>query len=316
MITAAQTEAPGYPYDNGSIASRLRNLPTVSSVDASNILTTVGAFSGFHAFAQDYDPTLGTAVLLHGWPEYASSWEQVAATLLSAGMNVLAYDQRGYSPGVRPEPVEQYAVSQLMNDLLAVTEARNIERFNLVGHDWGGVVGWSFADTHADKLQTFTAVATAHPAAHGQRMKEDQDQFHRMDYLRAIRDHPDAVTETLLRDGGVRLISLYENKIPAELATSYVERFSEPGAFDAALKYYRALGSDPLPGKISVPTCYIWGSGDVAFTRGAAELTAEFVNGPYTFVPLEGASHWLCEEHPDVIAREVVALAQAHRLPA
>ena len=41
-------------------------------------------------------------VLLHGFPERASSWRGVTALLNEAGYRTIAPDQRGYSPGARP----------------------------------------------------------------------------------------------------------------------------------------------------------------------------------------------------------------------
>jgi pimeloyl-ACP methyl ester carboxylesterase len=116
----------------------------------------------------------------------------------------------------------------------------------------------------------------------------------------------------LLRDDGKRLVDLYGGAVPDDLAASYVARFSEPGAFLSVLKYYQAMdGSDRTPSTpISVPTSFIWGSEDIAFSRATAELSARYVEGPYRFVPLEGASHWLPESHPEDIAATVIEMAR------
>jgi pimeloyl-ACP methyl ester carboxylesterase len=54
-----------------------------------------------------------------------------------------------------------------------------------------------------------------------------------------------------------------------------------------------------------VPTSYVWGSGDPAFGAEAAELTASYVDGPYRFVALDGASHWLPDEAADTLAEVI-----------
>jgi pimeloyl-ACP methyl ester carboxylesterase len=310
-----RTAAPaGHPHDNASVANRLAALPQTARAEVFTQSANGLEFSGYRAEPAAPDPGLGVAVLVHGWPQYASCWEDVAGTLLAAGMPVLAYDQRGYSPGARPEAVEDYDVRHLVADLDALTAALGIERFHLVGHDWGGVMGWAYAAAHPERLETFTSVSSAHTLAHGQRMKEDEDQYARMEYLRKIRHHPEEFSAAMLRDGGARLASFYQDAIPAPVVASYLERFAQPGVFDAVLKYYRALGSaDPLPTTpITVPTLYVWGSEDIAFTRGAAELTGEFVEGPYRFAELTGASHWLPEERPDAVAEAVLAWVREH----
>jgi pimeloyl-ACP methyl ester carboxylesterase len=47
-----------------------------------------------------------------------------------------------------------------------------------------------------------------------------------------------------------------------------------------------------------VPTLYVWPTGDDAFSRTAAEATAECVSGPFTFEVLENVSHWVPEMAP------------------
>ncbi len=49
---------------------------------------------------------------------------------------------------------------------------------------------------------------------------------------------------------------------------------------------------------MTVPTLYVWSTGDEAFGRKAAEDTAGCVLGPYTFEVLENVSHWIPEMAP------------------
>jgi len=46
---------------------------------------------------------------------------------------------------------------------------------------------------------------------------------------------------------------------------------------------------------------YVWSTDDQALGREAAEATAAWVTGPYRFEVLEGVSHWVPEEVPDVL---------------
>jgi pimeloyl-ACP methyl ester carboxylesterase len=60
-----------------------------------------------------------------------------------------------------------------------------------------------------------------------------------------------------------------------------------------------------------VPTLYVWGSADPALGRTAAEGTARHVSARYTFVPLEGASHWLPEQHAEEVLTPLLAHLEA-----
>ena len=51
----------------------------------------------------------------------------------------------------------------------------------------------------------------------------------------------------------------------------------------------------------------MWGDKDVAFTREATELTAEYIDAPYHLVELAGGSHWIPDEHWGDIEDLVVA---------
>ena len=79
-------------------------------------------------------------VLLHGFPERASTWRDVAPLLHARGFRTLAPDQRGYSPGARPPRRRDYRVALLAGDVVALIE-RIGRPVHLVGHDWGAVVG-------------------------------------------------------------------------------------------------------------------------------------------------------------------------------
>ena len=79
------------------------------------------------------------------------------------------------------------------------------------------------------------------------------------------------------------------------------------GAFRGALNWYRGIpfSRRPAIGRITVPTTYVWGNRDIALTRRAAELTADYVDGSYEFRELS-ASHWLPEAHPAETAAAIL----------
>src|SRR5699024_10121032 len=146
----------GAPFDNASVAARLAELTETADAEALTVSTDQGEFAAFRATPTHPDPDLGEAILLHGWPEYASCWERTAGLLLAQGMAVFAYAQRRYSPGVRPESMGEDAIARLIAALDEVSRAAALERFHLVGHDWGGLVAWPSAANHPQRLHTCT----------------------------------------------------------------------------------------------------------------------------------------------------------------
>ncbi|MFI9077812.1 alpha/beta fold hydrolase [Streptomyces sioyaensis] len=247
-------------------------------------------------------------LLLHGWPEFADSWSEVLPALGTAGYRAVAVDQRGYSPRARPPRIADYAVPELVADALAFADSQGADRFHLVSHDWGGMVAWALAGAHPERLKSLTVLATPHPDALNRAAATDATQHDRLDYVRFFRRDDGAAESALLADDAARLRAAYAGKVPDALVDGNVRRLSAPGALTATLNWYRAPESViSIPaGRISVPTLFLWGSEDTALGRGAAESTGEWVDGPYRFEALEGASHWLPEEVPDVVAPKIL----------
>jgi pimeloyl-ACP methyl ester carboxylesterase len=250
----------------------------------------------------------GPAVLmLHGFPESSHMWTPLLEAAARAGHRAAAFDQRGYSPGARPQAVAGYRRAELEADVLAVADALGFERFHLVGHDWGAVVGWGIAAGHPDRVRTFTALSIPHPAAllattSGPPL-----------YIRLFR--VPGLMETVMGFGGFALLDAMMGQVPAEQVAEYRAILSEPGAMTAAFDWYRAL--DPQDngslGPVSRPVLYVFGNGDMPVFVGEAPRAAQeaLLTGPYRSVELD-AGHWLIEERPDAVVDATLAHLAAH----
>ena len=240
-------------------------------------------------------------LLLHGFPQTSFSWRNQLDALSAAGYRAVAPDQRGYSPGARPADVGEYRVERLVGDVLGFADALGVERFHLVGHDWGGAVAWQVAGRNPERLRTLTSLSTPHPAAF-RRSIEDGEQRDKSSYMLFFRS-PEAEPSFLDNDAaGLR--ALYTaSGLADDAVEEYVRVLTQPGAMTGALSWYRAadLGLVEGLGPIITPTMYVWSTYDPALGREAAEGTAAHVEGPYRFEVLEGVSHWIAEETPDAL---------------
>ncbi len=240
-------------------------------------------------------------LLLHGFPQTSLSWRNQLGALAAAGYQAVAPDQRGYSPGARPADVGEYRVERLVGDVLGFADELGVERFHLVGHDWGGAVAWQVAGRHPERLRTVTSVSTPHPGAF-RRSIQDGEQRDKSSYILFFRS-PEAEPFFLDNDAaGLR--ALYTaSGLSDDAVEEYVRVLTQPGAMTAALNWYRAadLGLVEGLGPITTPTMYVWSTHDPALGREAAEATAAQVEGPYRFEVLEGVSHWIAEEAPDAL---------------
>lgn len=245
-------------------------------------------------------------ILLHGFPQTSLSWAGVAPRLVEAGFRVIAPDQRGYSPGARPVGVEHYGNDLLADDVVELADALGLDTFHLVGHDWGASIAWVTAARHADRLRSLTAVSVPHLAAFGRALKASEDQRAMSRYMQLFRVEGKA-EDVLLGDDGRRLTEFYEGKVPPDALAEYVRLFSDRPTLTAALNYYRAMEKwlNDLPA-VTVPTTYVWSTGDRALGREGAEMCGDFVDADYRFVQLQDVTHWIPDEAPDALADAIL----------
>ena len=248
-------------------------------------------------------PDAPAVLLLHGFPQTSHCWRRVIPQL--AGYRTIAPDQRGYSPGARPDDVEAYRVPELVADALAVLDALDVDLAHVVGHDWGGAVAWQLGARHPERVATLTVLSTPHPRAFIEALRTDDDQRQKSLYMRDFAG--DDYADGLLADDAARLRALFGGR-PEVDVEHVVSAARQPDGLASWLRWYAAqrledVGDTP---PVVVPTLYAWSDGDVALGRAAAEGTQAWVTGPYRFEVLAGVSHWIPEEAADTVVRLLI----------
>jgi pimeloyl-ACP methyl ester carboxylesterase len=266
--------------------------------DLRKITTTSGLT--FDAWVEG-PPDGPLVMLLHGFPQSRHTWRHQLPALAAAGFRAVAPDQRGYSPGARPDPADlgNYHYDRLVGDVIDLAAAcgHGSGRFHLVGHDWGGQVSWGVADRHPERLASLTILSRPHPSSFVHALQApDGDQKHRSRHHRAFLS---ADTARLLLEEDARRLrrNLTEAGVPAGAAEDYVSVLGKPEAMEAALAWYRAQAELRVSlGRITVPTLYLWGDADATVGRMAAEGTAGFVTAPFQLHVLAGIGHFITDQ--------------------
>jgi pimeloyl-ACP methyl ester carboxylesterase len=260
-------------------------------------------------------PHRPAVVLLHGFPEDARTWRRQIPPLVRAGFQVLAPDLRGYHRSDRPRERAAYHLRHLVADVAAVVRASGQARAHVVGHDWGGIIAWTFAGQYPALLDRLVILNAPHMAVYTEKVWRTSQLlrswyvgFFQLPWLperavaawnyRALRR---ALERTPARPGAYS---------PEEIE-AYVAAMSQPGALKAAIDYYREnMRSDALElarsARTSAPTLVVWGERDPA-------LSVQLLDGLERFAPnlrlhrIADAGHWVHREATDEVNRELLS---------
>ncbi len=253
-------------------------------------------------------------VFLHGFPQ---CWYQFRHQLaeLSRDHLAVAPDMRGYNLSSKPQDVHAYLTCSLVEDVRQLVEHLGYERFVLVGHDVGGAVAWSFALHHPEMLSALVVLDTPHPALFDLALHHDADQQRASAYMLTAR-RSDAAEIFSAGDFQVLRDSLNEPFMRQQDLDAYMDSWRRPGAMAGALRWFHAEGQGPpaldgtpangnivrhiAPLTVTVPTLVMYPTAD-RWIRPASHAGLERYVPDLEFVEVEGATHWLAEERPELV---------------
>ncbi|MBN9086662.1 MAG: alpha/beta hydrolase [Reyranella sp.] len=259
-------------------------------------------------------------LLLHGFLESRHSWREALPVLAAAGYRCVAPDQRGYSPGARPDPADlsNYAFDKLVNDALEIAAASGDDgkRFHLVGHDWGGQVSWGVANAYPERLASLSVLSRPHPLSFRRALADPNgDQKHRSrHHFRFLEPETGPM---LIEDNARRLREgLFGQNVEQAAIEEHMSVLGNRDAIEAALAWYRSnKGLSGDFGSIKVPTLYIWGDADATVGPDAAKGTGDFVIAAYAMEVLPGVGHFVMDQAPAKATELILAHIKKHSSP-
>jgi Predicted hydrolases or acyltransferases (alpha/beta hydrolase superfamily) len=258
-------------------------------------------------------------ILLHGFPESHRTWREVAPQL-QGQFHLVMPDQRGFAGSDRPQDVGEYKTDTLVDDIFALADALGIERFALVGHDWGGAISWAAALRGDPRLTRLAIINAPHPVIFQKSLIEDEDQRAASQYITAFRvpGFEKAVEamgyDAFFEKTFAKHIDI--SAIPQAEKAQYIAEWSQPGGLTAMLNWYRAAKvmvpppglTVPLPDfllhafpSVKVPTRVIWGMKDTALLQLQLEGLEALVDD-LTIVRLPNAGHFAPWEAGEPVA--------------
>ena len=265
-------------------------------------------------------------LVLHGYPETHLMWH-AAAPLLAERFTVVASDLSGYGESLRPVPAADHAPHSkraLALDQLQAMASLGHERFAVAGHDRGGRVAYRMALDHPDRVSAL-AVLDIVPTAEVWARADDRLAlvYWHWGFLaqpaplpeRLIAGAPDAYFTYHLRAIG---LNGERGRYPEPVIAAYRAQLEDETAVQAICEDYRAgagidrqLDEADRGRPIDCPVLALWGThgaleplyGDVlaVWRAWAGDVRGRGVD----------ASHFLVEDRPEEVARELIESSRA-----
>ncbi|MDE2437443.1 MAG: alpha/beta hydrolase [Sphingomonadales bacterium] len=258
-------------------------------------------------------------IFLHGFPESHRTWRHQIAHL-SDRYRCVAPDQRGYRGSSKPQDVASYTTDKLIGDVFQLADALGIDRFTVVGHDWGGAIAWGVAMMgQANGREPRAVIANApHPIGFSRLVWENRHQRQSSQYMRAFRD---TANDDLVREHGLMgmLLKAFDGQAitadtmePEERAALLADWQNRDAAF-AMLNWYRAsplyvpaldepyaMPADrapPVLPPLTIPTLVIWALDDLALPPENLDGLESLVHD-MTLVRVRNCGHFVPWEAP------------------
>lgn len=248
-------------------------------------------------------------LMLHGFPEFWYSWRH-QITEFSQDYHTVAVDLRGYNDSDKPDQLEAYKMSELIEDVKGIISGLGYEDCILVAHDWGGAIAWNFAYAYPEMIEKLIVLNIPHPAKFAEGLQTPQ-QLLKSWYIFGFQIP--WLPEFMLQLNDYQAIADAFSKMaidktafsPADLQ-AYKDAATKPGALTAMLNYYRCIFQSlfkidrPQWRILDVPTLTIWGENDTALGKELTYGTEAYVRDwQIKYIP--NCSHLVQQEQPGLV---------------
>jgi pimeloyl-ACP methyl ester carboxylesterase len=241
-------------------------------------------------------------VMIHGFPDYWYTWrDQMPA--LARHFQVVAIDQRGYNKSDQPQGVENYTLDKLVEDVHAVLMHFKQDKAVIVGHDWGGLVAWTFAMTHPAKTDRLIVLNLPHPKGMLRELAHNPQQQKHSQYARNFQ----------LKGAAAALkpefLVLWVKEDDAR--KKYLEALRR-SSMEGMLNYYKAnypgepYKDDRTFPPVKCPVLMVHGLDDPYLLPGALNDTWKWVEKDLTLLTIPKAGHFVHRDASAFVTRKMV----------
>ena len=248
---------------------------------------------------------------LHGWPQHHYEWRDLLADP-PEGLRIIAPDLPGY--GWSGPPPHAWQKEQVVSDLLALLDQLGLHRVILVGHDWGGHVGFLLALREPERFSAFMPLNIIHPWQRTGAMLPHLWRFYYQPPIAFFGERLQRHTEMVYR--AIRG-SLYDSsRVSREDVRWFSERMRDPICARAGRDTYRTFLLQELPStavhpekrRLMVPTRAVFGMADRALHWSLASVRTARAED-YRLELVTDCGHFIADELPEIVRERLTALA-------
>jgi pimeloyl-ACP methyl ester carboxylesterase len=255
-------------------------------------------------------PSGPPVVLQHGWPQHWYEWRHLIGPLAQAGYRVVAPDFRGFGWSEYP-PDEDFRKETLVDDLIALCAELGYGRISLVGHDWGGWVGWLLCLRRPDLLDRAVLLSAPPPFPPDRVDPAAVGRLGRLAYqLPLAAPLPFAAKRAFFQ----RMSDLFGGRPPDE-AEAYAATLSQRSQMRATTLLYRQFLTRELGPliagryagqRLTVPVRFLVGDQDFLFEEDMVDAAAPHTDAEYQGDVLRGAGHFVADDAEDELRAVVL----------
>ena len=249
-------------------------------------------------------------VMIHGFPDFWYSWREQMAGLRD-NYQLVAIDQRGYNLSDKPKGVANYDMSLLVGDVVAVIKHLDRDKAVIVGHDWGGVVAWSFAFALPQMVDKLIVLNLPHPRGLATVVANNADARANTQYAQKFRAGKPSDPDIFF--GGPMTAQSLAGWVRDKAAKRhYIDAF-ERSDFTAMLNYYkRNYPPTPAPGtplvlpqtpRLKMPVLMFHGLRDQALPSDGLNNTWDWIDADYTLVTAPDAEHFVQQDAAELVTQ-------------
>jgi haloalkane dehalogenase len=252
------------------------------------------------ALPDAWDGAGRTALFLHGYPTSSYLWRNVLPAVAAAGCRAVAPDLPGF--GDSPPNLAGTWERQVEN-LERFRHALDLDRVILGVHDWGGLIGLRWACDHPSAVEALVITDTGF---------FPDGRWHGMANTLRTEGEGEQLVANVNRDLFAMALRQISPSLPDDAVDEFFKAYGDDHRKQNQLDLYRSGDFEklePYRGKLTglgVPAKIVWGAKDeFAPIGGAYRFTKELPDAE--LVVLDEAGHFLMEDEPERVAREITA---------